>query len=123
MAELAQHWESDAAGVIPDQEVVDAYAAVAAAVQEGLPSSSSYAPHVARTSAGHRSRPGLPWTTRYSSAAVVPVPNGALARGGEGQDRSQAEDVGGRPDFEAGGLLGGHEPGRAASARWIPPPG
>ena len=29
-----------------------------------------------RTSAGTRSRLGEPWTTRYSSAAVVPVPNG-----------------------------------------------
>ena len=29
-----------------------------------------------RTSAGTRSRPGTPWTTRYSSAAVVPAPNG-----------------------------------------------
>ena len=29
-----------------------------------------------RTSAGTRSRRGSPWTTRYSSAAVVPVPNG-----------------------------------------------
>ncbi len=29
-----------------------------------------------RTSDGIRSRLGLPWTTRYSSAAVVPVPNG-----------------------------------------------
>jgi len=37
----------------------------------------------------------------------------ALARGGEGQDRPQAEDVARRPDFITGGLLGGHEPGRA----------
>jgi hypothetical protein len=29
-----------------------------------------------RTSAGTRSRPGVPWTTRYSSAAVVPAPKG-----------------------------------------------
>ncbi len=29
-----------------------------------------------RTSVGTRSRPGEPWTTRYSSAAVVPAPNG-----------------------------------------------
>ena len=29
-----------------------------------------------RTSDGTRSRLGSPWTTRYSSAAVVPVPNG-----------------------------------------------
>ena len=29
-----------------------------------------------RTSAGTRSRLGEPWTTRYSSATVVPVPNG-----------------------------------------------
>jgi len=29
-----------------------------------------------RTWAGTRSRPGAPWTTRYSSAAVVPAPNG-----------------------------------------------
>ena len=36
-----------------------------------------------------------------------------LARGGEGQDRPQAEYVGRRPDFITRGLLGGHEPGRA----------
>ena len=36
----------------------------------------------------------------------------ALARGGEGEDRAQAEDVARRPDFVTGGLLGGHEPGR-----------
>lgn len=29
-----------------------------------------------RTSAGSWSRLGMPWTTRYSIAAVVPVPNG-----------------------------------------------
>jgi hypothetical protein len=29
-----------------------------------------------RTSAGTLARPGVPWTTRYSSAAVVPAPNG-----------------------------------------------
>jgi hypothetical protein len=37
----------------------------------------------------------------------------ALARGGEGQDRPQAEYVGWRPDLITFGLLGGHEPGRA----------
>ena len=35
----------------------------------------------------------------------------ALARGGEGQDRPEAEDVARRPHFKACGLLGGHEPG------------
>jgi hypothetical protein len=37
----------------------------------------------------------------------------ALARGGEGEDRPEAEYVARRPDFKAGRLLGGHEPGRA----------
>ena len=37
----------------------------------------------------------------------------ALARGGEGQQRPEAEDVGRRPDLVTHGLLGGHEPGRA----------
>ena len=31
---------------------------------------------IGRTSGGTLSRLGVPWTTRYSSAAVVPVPNG-----------------------------------------------
>ena len=42
-----------------------------------------------------------------------PCAERALARGGEGEHRPQAEDVGRWPDFVTGGLLGGHEPGRA----------
>ena len=34
----------------------------------------------------------------------------ALARGGEGEDRPEAEDVARRPDFITGSLLGRHEP-------------
>ena len=37
----------------------------------------------------------------------------ALARGCEGEDGPQAKDVAWRTDFKTGGLLGGHEPGRA----------
>jgi hypothetical protein len=37
----------------------------------------------------------------------------ALAGGGEGENRRQAEYVARRPDFVTRGLLGGHEPGRA----------
>ena len=36
----------------------------------------------------------------------------ALARGGEGEHRPEAEDVARRPDLVTGGLLRGHEPGR-----------
>ncbi len=37
----------------------------------------------------------------------------SLARGGEGEDRAQVEDVARLPDAITCGLLGGHEPGRA----------
>ena len=57
----------------------------------------------------------------------------ALARGGEGEDGPQAEDVARRPDFETGGLLGDMNPGepitRPACVRAVnstarlPPPG
>ena len=66
-----------------------------------------------RTSDGTRSGPGEPWTTRYSSAAVAPVPNGPSPVAAKASTAPQAEDVARRPDFETGGLLGGHEPGRA----------
>jgi hypothetical protein len=52
MSELAQHWESNAVGVIPDQDVVDAYTAVAVAVRDGLPAGSSYASYIASLQSG-----------------------------------------------------------------------
>jgi hypothetical protein len=52
MSELAQHWDSNAVGVIPDQDVVDAYTAVAVAVHDGLPDGSSFAPYIANLQSG-----------------------------------------------------------------------
>jgi hypothetical protein len=52
--ELAQHWESDAAGVISDQEVVDAYMAVDVSVHAGLPGGPSYAPYMADLQSGDK---------------------------------------------------------------------
>ncbi len=46
------------------------------AVGRWLGSLARQRPISGRTSAGTPSRTGEPWTTRYSSAAVVPVPNG-----------------------------------------------
>lgn len=54
MDELARHWESNAVGVIPDQDVVDAYTALAVAVHDGLPGGSPYVPYVANLQSGDK---------------------------------------------------------------------
>jgi hypothetical protein len=54
MGELARHWESNAAGVITNPEVVRAYAQVNASVHDGLPGGSAYAPYMANLQSGSK---------------------------------------------------------------------
>ena len=66
-----------------------------------------------RTSAGHAIQARLAVDHAVDQRGGRPAAERPLARGGEGEDRAQAEDVAGRADLAAFGLLRRHEAGRA----------
>jgi hypothetical protein len=54
LGKLSAHWNSDASGVIPDGEVINAYDELRRAVYDSLPGGSSYAPYLANLQAGDK---------------------------------------------------------------------